>query len=252
MAKTLEGYGAVAVMKDGKASAEPLIASNTGHLLGSRIMDGVDPSRIKSIVDRMLAPDMLAEEGVLTLSRMAVRYKPGAYHQGSSWAWDTGYIARAMRQRGFEEEGKSLENRVLKLVAREGSMIELSVGLMPGAFAKWDRTASGKNKHPAATSVKDVKDPQMGMNRVRQPPQKDQAWTITLAWRLLLERGWIDPPPPQGSGLKPWQIWADKTAQDLDKVLAQKLQLVPINATDEKHSFQPLRPIQKRGTDVEK
>ncbi|MBX7113193.1 MAG: DUF4781 domain-containing protein [Myxococcaceae bacterium] len=236
VAKTLEGYGGMAEMKNGHASVEPLVASNTGHLLGSRIMDDVDPRRTKAIVDRMLAPDMFAEEGVLTLSRMGTRYKPGAYHQGSTWPWDTGYIARAMRQRGFEEQGRDLENRVLKLVAREGSMVELAIGTMPGSFAKWDRTPSGAKKHPVATREKKVKDPEMGMNRVLQPPQKDQAWTITLVWRLLLERGWIQPPPPQGSGLKSWEIWADKTAQDLDKVLAQKLQLVPTvraNPTDD-------------------
>src|SRR5690606_3370108 len=78
--------------------------SNMGHLLHSRLLVGDDPElrhRRESIVRQIMSPSMRTNFGIRTLANDEVRYRPGAYHNGSIWLWDTHIIARGLHNHGY-------------------------------------------------------------------------------------------------------------------------------------------------------
>ena len=74
------GYFALALDPDEQSVKS--IASNAGLCLASGI---VDDDKARTVVDRLMAPDMFSGWGVRTLSSDHPAFNPLAYHLGSVW-----------------------------------------------------------------------------------------------------------------------------------------------------------------------
>ncbi len=153
--------------------------SNMGHLLGSRLLDGEYPQyrfMVDCIVKNIMSEDMLAASGVRTCAKKEKRFRPGAYHNGSVWLWDTFIIARGMRKHGYSNEAEELERRIIGTVY---------------LFRKYPEYArGGEEPQPVLNErVIDLNDQINGfVNRVEQPPQEVQAWTVAAVVALQNSR----------------------------------------------------------------
>ncbi|HUC96274.1 MAG TPA: amylo-alpha-1,6-glucosidase [Candidatus Saccharimonadales bacterium] len=155
--------------------------SNMGHVLNSRVIDGDDEDHTRkrlAILKQLQSPEMLAVGGIRTLASDEVRFREGAYHNGSVWIWDTHHIAKGARRHAdnpeFEKFANDLDDRILNVV----NIIE--------EFPEYIR---GGNKIAVNTRTIDVYDSIAGrINRVEQPPQEVQAWTVAA----ILASQWHD------------------------------------------------------------
>jgi glycogen debranching enzyme len=159
-------------------------ASNQGHLLSSTIIDEANHEGIgQAIVATLLSDDLLCGAGVRTLGRREIRYRPGAYHNGSSWLWDTATCGFGLLRHGFVDEGRDLFHRVLRTCEAYGGYPE---------FARGD---SREEDSLFNTRVVDIVDSIGRPNRIEQPPQQIQAWTVAayIAIRDYLTTGELPP-----------------------------------------------------------
>ena len=138
-----------------------------GWLLGSRLLDGAEREpRRRRIVELLLGDELLAEGGIRTLSSREARFRPRAYHNGNVWAFDTYLISLGLEHRGFHDEAKDLQQRVATACRRTHRFPEFVAGDEPGA------PLIAKRIVDVYDSVNDR------VNRVEQPPQEIQGWTV--------------------------------------------------------------------------
>ncbi len=155
--------------------------SNMGHTLNSRLLEGNDPyiaARRESVVHQILSPELLSASGIRTLASDEVRFRPGAYHNGSVWLWDTHHIAKGLRRHGYHEEADNLDLRILEVIDKTRIFPEY----VRGDFAE---------KASVNTRTINVWDETYGrINKIEQPPQEIQAWSVAaiLAIKKRLER----------------------------------------------------------------
>ena len=155
--------------------------SNMGHTLNSRLLEGDDPyivHRREAVVHHMLSPELLNVSGIRTLASDEVRFRPGAYHNGSVWLWDTHHIAKGLRRHGYYDEADDLDGRILEVIDATRIFPEY----VRGDFA---------DKPSVNTRTINVWDEtQERVNKIEQPPQEVQAWTVAaiLAIKKRLER----------------------------------------------------------------
>jgi glycogen debranching enzyme len=155
--------------------------SNMGHVLNSMVIDGNDEDHVKkrlSILRQLQSPEMLAVGGVRTLASDEVRFREGAYHNGSVWIWDTHHIAKGARRHcdnpEFEKFANDLDNRILKVV---------------NTIDEFPEYIRGGNEIAVNTRIIDILDTKLNrVNRVEQPPQEVQAWTVAA----ILASQWHD------------------------------------------------------------
>lgn len=155
----------------GKLRQLKVRTSNMGHVLNSRVIDGADPEHIHKRIRtlrQLQSPELLSVSGIRTLASDEVRYREGAYHNGSVWIWDTHHIAKGARRHGHNPEFKAFADELDKRI--------LDVVNVVGGFPEYVRGGSviDVNRH-----VIDVEDTlNHCINRVEQPPQEVQAWTV--------------------------------------------------------------------------
>ena len=75
------------------------------------------PERAKTVVDRLLAPDMWTKWGIRTLSTDHPAFNPFNYQTGSIWPHDNALIAMGFKLSGFSAEAA----RVARAVSEAGS-----------------------------------------------------------------------------------------------------------------------------------
>jgi len=143
--------------------------SNMGHLLHSRLLAGDDPQKVtyrEAIVRQLFSPEMLTPSGIRTLASDEPRFRPGAYHNGSVWLWDTHFIAKGLRRHGYNHLADTLGERLFRVIDATHAFPE---------FVRGDGS-------PAPTlnnRIVDVWDSTYErMNRIEQPPQQIQAWSV--------------------------------------------------------------------------
>lgn len=153
--------------------------SNMGHALNSRILKGHEPSVVnmrEAIVGQLASPELLAAGGIRTLASDEVRYRPGAYHNGSVWLWDTHHIAKGLRRHGYAQQANDLDDRILDVVDLTRLFPEYVRGesdtilLNQDIVILWDEVAHRENK-------------------IEQPPQEIQAWTVAAILATKKRRG---------------------------------------------------------------
>lgn len=164
------GYYAIGVDRDPESGApRPLEtqASNMGWLLDSRLLDGPKHAeRRRRIVDLLLSPEFLAEAGIRTLSAREARFRPRAYHNGNVWAHDNYVISLGFARHGFRDEAVELRRRIVASCRATHRFPEFVAGGEPGTEL-------------IAKRIVDVYDDvNRRMNRVEQPPQEIQGWTV--------------------------------------------------------------------------
>jgi glycogen debranching enzyme len=166
---------ALTVEPDGALRPARVVASSAGHLLASRLLDGWDaqPPRDR-LIARLREPDLLAAAGVRTRSTDAARFRAGSYHNGSVWPMDTGVIADGLRRHGRPGQAANLERRVLYACVAVSGFPE---------FFRGDANDRLTINQQTVDAIVD------GLpNRLEQPPQMVQGWTVTRVWRILRQR----------------------------------------------------------------
>jgi glycogen debranching enzyme len=163
------GYFALGTDRDETGMLRPLKirTSNMGHLLRSRLLAG-EPYREyrERMIIQLFSPEMLNVSGIRTLATDEVRFRPGAYHNGSVWLWDTYYIAEGLRYHGYYGLATHLANKVHTVI---------------NVTQKFPEYVRGDDL-PTPTinpRIVDVYDETAGRtNRIEQPPQEVQAWSV--------------------------------------------------------------------------
>jgi glycogen debranching enzyme len=167
---------ALTIEADGTLRPARVVASAPGHLLASRFLDGPDTVPVRDrLAARFCQADLLAGAGVRTKSTGAPRFRPGAYHNGSTWPMDTGVIADGLRRHGYTEQADDLETRILDGCAVIGGFPEFFRGDVDGSVTI--------NTEPITFVSAGV------VHFREQRPQTHQGWTATRVWRILRRRG---------------------------------------------------------------
>jgi glycogen debranching enzyme len=148
--------------------------SNMGHLLDSALLTGPECVEMRQrTVEKLFTPELLCAGGIRTLGTNEVRYRAGSYHNGSCWPWDTAKIARGLRRFGFHRLANALGLRVADVCFQFGGFPE---------FCRGDSNAILFNDR-----IVDVRDRDGRPNRIEQPPQQVQAWTVAAIIELKSE-----------------------------------------------------------------
>lgn len=148
------------------------VASNQWRLLDSEIL--ADPDSIEfanHLVNSVTDPEILGSNGIRTLGKSNPRYRPGGYHTGSSWPMDAALITRGLLRRGARKEAAEVAGKTIRAIEQVGGYPEL--------FRSDETEKCGVSRF-----VIDVWDPIIGgPNRICQPPQLLQGWTIAaFSW----------------------------------------------------------------------
>src|SRR5436190_4824363 len=164
------GFYAIGVDRDPSSYApRPLKtrASNMGWLLGSRLLDRPEHAgRRRRLVELLLSDEFLAEGGIRTLSAREARFRPRAYHNGNVWGFDNYLISVGFERQGFRDEALELQRRLAASCRATYRFPEFVAGDEPGTEL-------------IAKRIIDVYDSRYErMNRVEQPPQEIQGWTV--------------------------------------------------------------------------
>lgn len=177
------GYFALGTDRDDSGNLRQLKirTSNMGHTLNSRLLKGDDPAVVRmreATKDQILSPALLNVSGIRTLANDEVRFRPGAYHNGSVWLWDTHHIAKGLRRLGYHTQANDLDLRILRAVNQTQMFPEYVRGdsvsiptINTRSIILWDEINHREN-------------------HVEQPPQEVQAWTVAaiLATKRRLSR----------------------------------------------------------------
>lgn len=164
------GYFVIGTDRDdeGRLRQLKIRTSNMGHTLNSRLLEGTDPDTVhkrEMVVRHMLSPEMRNVSGIRTLASDEYRFRPGAYHNGSVWLWDTHHIAKGMRRLGYVSEANSLDRGILGVVE--------ATHLLP-EYVRGDDSDKPSTNHQIITVLDKIHD---RVHKIEQPPQEIQAWT---------------------------------------------------------------------------
>jgi len=155
--------------------------SNMGHVLNSRILESNEPSVVhmrKALVQQITSADLLTKSGIRTLASDEVRFRPGAYHNGSIWLWDTHHIAKGLRRHGYNDIADEIDRRLLNVVA------------VTKIFPEYVRGDASDIPTINTTTITLWDEINQRINQIEQPPQEVQAWTVAaiLAIKKRLAR----------------------------------------------------------------
>ncbi len=173
------GYFALGADRAPDDRLRPLLirTSNMGHALNSLLLEGDDAetaARREALIRALFAPRLLNASGIRTLAADELRFRPGAYHNGTVWLWDTYYIAQGLERHGYSGLAWALNDRIMAALDRFGKFPE---------FARGDDGPEPRLNE----RIVDLWDETHGrVNRVEQPPQEIQAWTVAAA--VAIER----------------------------------------------------------------
>lgn len=168
-----DGYFVLGLDRDEIGNPRQLAVrtSNMGHVLNSRVLDGDEPERVhkrSAILRQLQSPELLTVSGIRTLASDEIRYREGAYHNGSVWIWDTHHIAKGARRYLsdplFTEFADELDRRILTVVDEIGG------------FPEYVRGGATISVNDRIVDVEDTINDRI--NRIEQPPQEVQAWTV--------------------------------------------------------------------------
>jgi glycogen debranching enzyme len=163
------GYFALGTDRDDDGNLRQLKirTSNMGHLLRSQLLAGEEyrPFR-EAVITQLFSPEMLCASGIRSLASDEARFRPGAYHNGSVWLWDTYYCAEGLRYHGYYGLANLLAEKIHTVINVTQKFPEYVRGddnptptLNPRVVDYWDENARR-------------------FNRVEQPPQEVQAWSV--------------------------------------------------------------------------
>ncbi len=163
------GYFALGTDRDDEGSLRQLKirTSNMGHLLRSRLLAG-EPHRPyrEAVIAQLFSPEMLNVSGIRTLATDEVRFRPGAYHNGSVWLWDTYYCAEGLRYHGYYGLATHLADKIHMVINVTQKFPE---------YVRGDDLSTPTINTRVVEYFDEIHD---RVNRVEQPPQEVQAWSV--------------------------------------------------------------------------
>lgn len=153
--------------------------SNMAHLLHSRLLMGDDPdtaAKREAVIAQIFSKALLCLNGIRTLASDEVRFRPGAYHNGSCWCWDNYIIAQGLELHGYLGLTDFLEQTIIDDIESAREYVEFLRG-------------SNDPEYRVNALVVDIWDARnQRMNRLEQPPQEMQAWTVAAVLAIKLAR----------------------------------------------------------------
>jgi glycogen debranching enzyme len=156
------------------------LASNQGRLLDSGVLSGDEFSIYrKAIATAMTDSSMLGDSGLRTLSNAHSSYRPGGYHTGSAWPFDGVLTARGLLKQGFTEESLLVQSKIKRAIESCGGYPEFFRGDWPESDLI--------NRYIQDVQFKDESGVRADTNRIAQPPQIIQGWTVA-AYSWLTSR----------------------------------------------------------------
>jgi glycogen debranching enzyme len=152
---------------DGVETLLDAVASNQWRLLDSSILDDPACSKyVTQMIDSVTDSEILGPNGIRTLGISNPRYRPGGYHTGSSWPVDSALVTRGLLRHGAVNQALEVGNRAVAAIN--------AVGGYPELFRSDQSERAGVSRF-----IVDVLDPVTNsVNRICQPPQLLQGWTI--------------------------------------------------------------------------
>lgn len=199
------GYFAIGTDRadDGGLRQLKIRTSDMGHLLNSRLLDGNDPitsGRRQQTIRQLFSPDLLAVSGVRTLAEGSARFRPGGYHTGSVWLWDTYYIAQGLERQGYYGLSLELKSRIWQVCDVTTTFPEFARGddssiskLNRRVVDIWEEETLRYQWNPAQSKIVAERG---GANRIEQPPQEIQAWTVAAILESKSKRDPLHPTKP--------------------------------------------------------
>lgn len=212
------GYFVLGTDRDDKDRLRQLKVrtSNMGHVLNSRLLESDDPELLhkrEMVIRHVLSPEMLNISGIRTLAKDEIRFRPGAYHNGTVWLWDTHHIAKGLRRHGHVDAANELDRRMLHVVE--------VTKLFPEYVRGGNDLLPRINEHTIV-----VWDEAMQREMtIEQPPQEVQAWTVA-AILAIKKRMDLEGRESQGSLEKLSQSL--QKAAKLPKELSSQLTVKPL------------------------
>lgn len=166
--------------EDGRLRQLKIKTSNMGHLLNSRLLEGDQPELNRyrqAIIRQLFSPQMLNVSGIRSLASDEKRFRPGAYHNGSVWLWDTHFIAKGLRRHGYNHLSQQLTDRIFNVIKVTEKFPE---------YVRGDEAAQ-----PSLNNrLVEVWDKTYGYaNTIEQPPQEVQAWSVAAVVAMKYYRG---------------------------------------------------------------
>lgn len=147
------------------------LASNQGRLLDSGVLLGDEFNEYrKAIAAAMTDSSMLGESGLRTLSSEHVSYRPGGYHTGSAWPFDGVLVARGLAKHGFTKESILVQSKIKNAIESCGGYPEFFRGDWPAQDLI--------NRFIQDVQFEDESGVRENTNRIAQPPQIIQGWTV--------------------------------------------------------------------------
>ncbi|MEP7204853.1 MAG: amylo-alpha-1,6-glucosidase [Candidatus Saccharibacteria bacterium] len=155
--------------------------SNMGHVLNSRLLQDGSPDSIRmreSVVRHILSPELLTISGIRTLASDEVRFRPGAYHNGSIWLWDTHHISKGLRLHDYHNEADELDRRLLNVVN------------VTKIFPEYVRGESESQPTVNTDTIILWDEVNHRENQIEQPPQEVQAWSVAAILAIKKRLGY--------------------------------------------------------------
>ena len=147
------------------------LASNQGRLLDSGVLFGEEFTVYRSAIAKaMTDSSMLGQSGLRTLSNAHASYRPGGYHTGSAWPFDGVLTARGLLKQGFTQESVLIQARIKKAIESCGGYPEFFRGDWPEKDLI--------NRFIQDVQFEDESGIRANTNRIAQPPQIIQGWTV--------------------------------------------------------------------------
>jgi glycogen debranching enzyme len=158
-------------------------ASNQGRLLDSTIFDGPEWEIYRIVIaDALTDPQLLGPAGLRSLSSNHPSYRPGGYHTGSAWPMDGIFAGRGLLRHGFQSQASALIGRTVAAIESIGGFPELLRSDAPLHGWVTDEVIDIEGSADGFGT---------GFNRVCQPPQMIQGWTVAAyAWAQEHRQMW--------------------------------------------------------------
>jgi glycogen debranching enzyme len=173
---------ALALERDGSGKSIQMksIASNQGRLLDSKIISGEEFTKYRQAIAAAVTDStLLGESGLRTLSNSHISYRPGGYHTGSAWPFDGALVARGLLTQGFNNESELIQNKTRIAIESSGGYPEFFRGDWPVGDLINTYTHDVKSFDATKNTER--------FNRVAQPPQIIQGWTVA-AYSWLIKK----------------------------------------------------------------
>ena len=175
------GYFVLGLDKDSNQKLRQLQikTSNMGHLLNSELFSSNDDflqDRLQKIIKQLFSKELLSYSGIRTLAIDEIRFRPGAYHNGSVWIWDNYLIVQGLEKQGYFGLARFIE----KIILEDINTVKRFPEYLRGDLVK---------RHLLNSRIVEVEDSiNNKINRLEQPPQDVQAWTAASILAIKSEK----------------------------------------------------------------